>query len=512
MMFLFASFCVYVLSAKKGNKKYMTREARTPIPNQWPDFFRASGNETPVSSELARVQQVLLDVFHLKDPNSDTVHTLAVVGCVDDVIDVVPVGDLHPSLQGSYQQARVSKRDKFRYIEAAEMDFYSISNISQQTDHQGFNDPITLRARVSARAKIVLGKLEIKKVLHQGELTVGRLDLLHAYASSQFPISTFGENHAQINQLIVATRPLQAVEKRQGIGLVYPIIDAGTIEQMGNNHIMMRVTHDLLAFLQKDMLDQGITHPFVSAILPLPNRERVERELEAEGYVIKDDTATRSTKKSTTPASGSFIDKLRQLLPSWSQEQIQIPPQATPEDYVQLIREVLLVISTPDDKRLFSTLSDVSFDQLKPKVIVPAQQLPKPITPTPRPIAPSPVTRPESRPGGQPKPKPKKRPTEPVRPDYSADFAPLVRPPVQVDAQDWRNDFAATSSKPTNTISDASDWAADFEAATHKPKTKQSDPVVKPKKKKTEPDYSAEFEPIQPRTSKVDDWTNDFET
>ncbi len=414
-------------------------------------------------SQVELFPNALLDIFNLVDPVTGNVETVCVLGCSGDGIDVVPIDHVEGPIAQEVNSARVSRHGIYRYVEAGEVDFFRMVGLSQQADHAGYNDPVVMHTVHNVKAEFDKGDLKVTRFDSRGNLTAGRLDVLRAYQRSQETSAQFGEQGAAIAQLTVPTRSIQKLQQGKGVGIAYPMISSDIIGHVGNNEILMRVAYDLLVEVQAELIERGVEHPLADQVIPVANRDRLIRDLESDGFEIGEDRAVRVNNGSA--ADISFLNKLRAIFLEFNGDVIDIPPQATAEDYLELVNKVLADLSTKEDRALAEVMGRIVRDEhhiespkaaLLPPVVINTTR-----TSTTRPVKNVPQLRPPQ------------KPSAPKRSDWSGDFAPVVRP-ESAGSEDWQNDFGPVQS-PTTITTSVDDWAADFAAHTPNPASKWAD-------------------------------------
>ncbi|MBP9816065.1 hypothetical protein KBD09_02400 [Candidatus Woesebacteria bacterium] len=433
----------------------------------YPDhFIPLSGEESPLGPEVELFPNALLDIFNLIDPITGNVETVCVLGCSGDAIDIVPIDHVEGPIAQEVNSARVSRHGVFRYVEAAEVDFFRMVGLSQQADHKGYNDPVVMHTVHNAKAEFDNGELKVTRFDSRGNLTAGRLDVLRAYQKSQEPSTQFGEQGATIAQLTVQTRPIQKLQQGKGVGMAYPMISSDIIGHTGNNDVLMRVAYDLLVEVQTELLERGVDHPLADEIIPVANRDRLIRDLVSDGFKVTGDRAVRIN--SGDGSDISFLNRLRVLFLEFDGDVIDIPPQATAEDYLGYIEEVLVELSTKEDETLANLMERIVRDvqHVEPPKAAP---LPPVIVNTTRISTARPVRT-------SPRPRPAQRPTmrtAPPKHDWARDFTP-IQTPKSAGREDWQDDFSDNQSPATITTT-VEDWAVDFAPHTPTPASKWAD-------------------------------------
>lgn len=361
----------------------MTQDGNQPDHHLWPPFFlpapgQGSEGARAATDERLRIPATLIDLFYLQSPITGAFELTAVAGCLGGSILVVS-GALIPTLSDDLQiqikTVEVNCRGIFRAIFANEVYVACLDAVEQDVKAQGFNDAIYIFSRMQAR--LAAGQ-PVQLLTSQGRLTVGRFDLLHAYRQSlddAFP-NLLAPDEAMYHLLLPAA-PLHALQHGYGLVLVYPLLDPMMISGADNSYIVMRLVYEVLVRFQQDMIDAGLEHSFCRLVLPVPSRDRLETELAADGYAINGDYAARQT-RSDDPQQGTFIARLRQLARHWNEPNILLPAQATPQDYRDIIDDLLASVGTADDQAMAAALSatlrpNVSAQQATPTTVQPAR-------------------------------------------------------------------------------------------------------------------------------------------
>lgn len=277
------------------------------------------------------------------------------------------------------------------------------------------------------------------------------------------------------------------------MGLLYPTLDPAVFGDSDNTVLALRIAYDLLAQLQHDMQQEGVQHPFNDRLLPVPSRHRLVAELEADGYTIRGNVAVQDGGRTASgAASGSLLARLRTLARFWTAPQIALPPQATPEDYQEIIARVLSAIVADADRAMLQALAQrldmqpAATGETIRLASLPTRLPSVPETPQPRP-APQP-TRPPSVSGTSQS----RSDTQSARRDWASDFAapPTRRQPAKthppggevlpkrggaVSAKDdWIKDLLAERGPPPQRETQHH-WQRDFDTASETPKPHEND-------------------------------------
>lgn len=492
----------------------MNKKERLQTPGlTWPPYFQPRpGQESPPTKELLRIPANLLDVFYFRDSEDGPTELVVVLGCLGEDVDIVTgeaITDLPHDLKEQLKTVQVSQRQVFRSITAQELYVFSLDAVEQQAQTAGYNNAVYLYGKMHARLSPNLGRAQITPLQNEGRLTVGRLDMLHAYRESlahvfQNPQAT----DEKMYHFMVPAAPVVEVKQGRGITLVYPILDPEVFDKADNSIIVMRIVYDLLSKLQQDMIKEGNQHPFTKKNIPVPSRRRLEAELEADGYEIQSNVATKRAKAHKQSAQGqiTFLTRLREMASHWAEPHISLPLQAKPKGYLKIIDQVLKAVATKEDKRMMKTLSQRVQERVSP-VEKPAQP-PKPIQLVEPVVSPAPRSIPQpSRP-----PVARRQAPPPVRreEDWKEDFAVPVVISGQEREQEWWHDFAAETrvAPQERVVTSKVDWGVDFLAEQGEMPTVTDTEYEELTKKD---DWEEDFSVPKKSQSSAGVWDNDFE-
>lgn len=336
------------------------RTASKVTPTTPPSFFGVSDTQDEVALDVCSLSCVL-DVFHHISTKSKPPELVVIAGCAIGGSHILRASEsqgLPDTLQHHVNLARVSQHDGLRDIAAKVIDVFTVDSVELR-QASGYNDGVLLYGRWCARLKA-----GADQVLHKhGCLAVGRLHLLYAFHT--------GLNHTWVHpespddavyHLLVPTEPFNETLRGDGIGLVYPAFDVDTFNRADNTAMTMRLIYDVLSQLQAELRRDAVRDDFVRAVLPVPSRRRLEIELEGSGYAIRGDKAIKLKQQATDPKDpgqgAGLLTRLRRWSERWSAEQIDLPPQATPEAYRVLIEQAIETAAHDIDKNTMRAIRE----------------------------------------------------------------------------------------------------------------------------------------------------------
>ena len=254
----------------------------------WPMYFQPWPTQVePAIQPALRIPATVVDLFSIRDPESGRAERVAIIACLEGSIDVVaaPASQaLDHAIQDQIQISEVNRRGRFRQITAAELYITTLDAVEQEIQTPGFNDAVYLYGRIQARISFSHGRTHVTRLDNAGRFAVGRLDVL--YACKEMAAHVFHSpdgNDEQLYHLMIPAASADEIAYGRGVVLMYPLLDTLGSANVGNTVVVMRTAYDLLARLQQDMIAEQHRHPFTNAVVPIPNRRRLERELEADG-------------------------------------------------------------------------------------------------------------------------------------------------------------------------------------------------------------------------------------
>lgn len=288
----------------------------------------------------------------------------------------------------------------------------------------------------------------------EGWLTVGRLDTLFGCLKCfDYAFRPPYEDGKSILSLMVPTASIPLLQEGGGVGIVYAMTDLNGLRASGNGSILMRITYDVLLRLQQEMGEEQVDHPFVNATIPVPNRRRIEIELQGDGYEIRGNAAVRSAMPEKIDKA-TMLDHLRRLSSNlWTADRIALPPEASIQDYKMLIRSALEAAMKPTDADSFQRFSSWVMPEIIPDQTSPDSQQPHPKVVSSTKSISIPTKSSTSRESDA------KRQAEWLE-DFSTPIAKLERAVTQ---SSWSSDFEVPV-EDERIVLDYSDWQSDFDS------------------------------------------------
>jgi len=326
-----------------------------------PTFFSSSQQADDTSDGIPNLCNLscVLDVFHHAPNEVSRAELVVIAGCALGGSHVVRSGEtleLPELLQQHVNVARVSNRDGMREIVAQVIDVFTVDSVELR-QAAGYNDGVLLFGHWCARLQSGTDVL-----LHRrGCLTVGRLNLLYAFHTGlNYTWAHPESSEDTVYHLLLPTEPYNETARGEAIGLVYPAFDVDTFNRADNTAMTFRLIYDLLVQLQEELRRDGVKDKFVRAVLPVPSRRRLEIELEGSGYAIRGDKAIKLKQQASDPKEiGEGLGaRFRRWTAHWNAERIDLPPQATAEDYRVLIEQAINLAASEGDKETMHAVRD----------------------------------------------------------------------------------------------------------------------------------------------------------
>lgn len=453
---------------------------------------RPGQEATSISSER-QLPHRIIDIFYLRPTPTTPAELVVVIGCLMGGALLVATGPtlatLPATIRTQLQTLQVSQRSLFRTFTANELSIFSLEAIEQQPNIVGFNDAVTLFGRLQARLGADGGPVQVTPFACEGQVTVGRLDVLTAYqAALPYVFLNPETQQEKMYHFLLPGAPWQTITQGRGAVLVYPLLTAEVAHRFDNTVFTMRIAYDLLIRLQQELTEAGMYHPFTKYNLPVPSRLRLERELTLEHYTIQGDLAIKQNPQTPQEdaTAQSWLAHLRRLAQRWSAPKLWLPPQATPEVYHDLIVEILPAVTRPEDQMMAQALAQLLTAPALNKGEAPVAdatpaRTPEPVQPA---LAQPPVVKP---PIGQPPSVGK----PPGRTAWADDFATSAAEPASSSQPKWWADFP-TAEQPSSkrlltTNEDDGSAALDNEQAT------SPEPPAAPPAKADQADWSQDF-------------------
>lgn len=424
----------------------------------WPEYFQPrAGQEAPQNADASlRLPTGLLDLCYLRRAADAPAALIAVTACLGGEIAAFPADSdaLDETLREQVQLLKVASRDRFRAITAAEVFMFRLDAMKQSVHAAGFNDAVFLYGRMQARCDYVVEALAISALENEGRLTIGRLDLLQGVRQSLAdPLTQPTAGGHGTYRLFLPIGPPTETRRGRALALLYPTLDPEVFAQTDNGAFTMQIAYDLLLTLQAEMRQAGVGGLFTDAFLPVPDRRAIERDLEASGYRVAGDLATKRADWEATAAGKTLLGRVRLLVEAQAAPQITVPRQATPRDYIAAIDDVLSLVAAREDREVMRAVTE--------RVVARFTAAPPPQRPgAPRP--PRPATRPAERAIPLAPPPARRAPARPAAPDPARDFAPRAAgrpPPAAPAAPAWWEDFEGDADAEASVTIAARDFA-----------------------------------------------------
>lgn len=416
-----------------------------------PKFFHSLSTQE-VDTTIYGEPESLVDIFYVQPSSEDAAQLIAVTGCPGRRLRI-SVGNegieqLPSFIRNQINDIKVSNRHYLRSIYGSEITFFLLNGVEQHVQIQGFNDALYLHSSLESQLQFSANQIHQTPLLIEGWLTTSRLDVLFACLKSfDYPFQLPYQDSKPYFSLLVPTS--DNLKLGYGVGIIYPLTDFKTLNSVGNLQIVMRIAYDALIRLQKDMHDEGLRHPFTQATIPIPNRRRLELELQGEGYTIDHNEAIRR-QNTHSDQNSTFLSYIRRLFPdTWLADRISLPPQATIQDYKAHIQSALNAVSKPADQEIFAIITGWTQANISRPTTAPT------ITSNPS-VPPQMVAK---------NPNKKSIPHKQKQKDWSKDFETPVEAPRQVvDRSKWAADFDMPSPHAGwENSSNRQDWQLDLE-------------------------------------------------
>jgi len=264
---------------------------------------------------------------------------------LDGNLDLVAVED-REALPGEAQRGladhEVGSGARVRHIDARELFLFAVELVEQPADTPGLNDLVYLYGRLTGPFPRVPGAA---LPVSNGQLAATRADILdgliHAEPHAFCHPVPFGARSAPRSfHLMLPGGRVEDIEAGRSIVLAYPMLspEISTVDA-GNEALTVQILHDLLRALEDDRARTG--HPPLPRRVPVPSRAAHVAELEAAGWHVKGDRATR------TPTARNAIGAL--IARAFS-ETLDLPPEGTTADFFAVARLALESLGWPDER------------------------------------------------------------------------------------------------------------------------------------------------------------------
>jgi hypothetical protein len=285
----------------------------------------------------------------------------------------------------AYQELIASSTGRFLHLR----EFYLIGAryLDQPAQAPGINDPVQLYGTLYGPYR---GVQDTAIDLFEGQLTLTRADILDAMVRGaphafRYP-SPSGENRNAPRCLHMAL-PLDredVIKDGRGVALTYLMMPSDLMLSDASNELLAaQMIYELLSACKQDLRKENLQHPLVTTDLPVPSRPVLERQLQAEGYVIQGEEAIKQTASTST-----FTGFLASVF-GVNEKRLKLPKEGRLEDFLRLAHVATQSLPgwpTPRALALRQRLeSTTPIERPVPKVVVPPVEHPQQPVKTPTP-------------------------------------------------------------------------------------------------------------------------------
>lgn len=312
--------------------RYFTRAPSSPETEE-----RSTGDP----SRVAYVQ----DILRLGSAETSDREWIVAVD-LDGSLDLVAVEDreaLPGEAQRGLAQHEVSSGARVRHVNARELFLFAVELVEQPADTPGLNDLVYLYGRLTGPFPRVPGTA---LPASNGQLAATRADILEGLVRAApyafcHPIPFGARSAPRSFHMMLPGGRVEDIEAGRSIVLAYPMLstEISTLDA-GNEALTVQILHDLLRALEDDRSRAG--HPPLPRRVPVPSRVAYAAQLEAAGWHVKGDRATRMP----TPrnAMGALIARV------FYRETVDLPPEGTTADFFAVARLALESLEWPDER------------------------------------------------------------------------------------------------------------------------------------------------------------------
>jgi hypothetical protein len=325
-------------------------------------------------------------------------------------------------------------------IDAGELYLFDLQMVELLRDAPGLNDPLYLYGALRGPYP---GALDTETAAVEGQLTVSRGDLLAGLIDGverafHYERSSSG---ARLVHALLPGETADVIDAGRGLVLAFPLAPMSMLGGFANDLVAAQIFHDVLVAMRAELR--------VAGALPIPNRKALEEQLDAEGWTIEGDTATRLADRGVV---ASLLGR--------GQERRALPRQGTLEEFVAEATAMLARMGAPSPTTA----------AIRRRIAARANAR---VTPPPPP-----------------------RPTPPSAPSDAP--ASTARPRVATSRSEWIQDFVDAHRapdrpppqlrRPARAVApeSESDWSSDFEEL--------PEVADDPRHNKPSPDWSKDFE------------------
>lgn len=242
--------------------------------------------------------------------------------------------ELSPTLQAALAHHEVARRVAHATILAEELHLLRVELMEEAPDAPGLNDPVYLYGTLTGPFPATDETRSVR-----GQLTVTRADVLAGFRlGAAFPFHSKRTDTASFRCFfgVLPGDRAEVIASGRGVVLALPLLAEDGLELSGNELFVAQMLYDLLDALQEELKLGKATTPFARAIVPVPSRPAFVRELEANGFTIEGDTATREK------GDAGLVSRL-----FGGRERVTIPAQATIDDLLGLAELALRELGQP---------------------------------------------------------------------------------------------------------------------------------------------------------------------
>ena len=249
------------------------------------------------------------------------------------------INQLSSDIQSQIAFSEVATEGKIRLVETVEFYLFNIQLLEQAAGAPGLNDPIYLYGTLHGPFPQSSGQ---DAYAIEGQLTVTRSDLLDALvqgAKYRFKTSGGGADIGSTANLFHMVLPGDRDEETlRGAGFIfaYPLLPPDMMLYGASNEVLIsQYLFDILTGIRDDLEEENIKVPLRRMRLPVPNRLSLEQELEAQGYIIKGDTAVR--KPNTKGGLNGFVHSVF----GSSKDELTLPAEGSIEEFLRIADQVI---------------------------------------------------------------------------------------------------------------------------------------------------------------------------
>lgn len=236
--------------------------------------------------------------------------------------------------------SEVANEGKIRLVETIEFYLFNIQLMEQAAGSPGLNDPVYLYGTLHGPYP---QSASGEALAVDGQLTVTRADLLDALvqgAKYKFKAQGGGADEGTTTgmyHMVLAGDRNEETIRGAGYIFAYPLLPPDMMLYGSSNEMLIsQYLYDILSGIRDDLEEENLKLPLRKMRLPVPNRIALEQDLEAQGYMIKGDTAIRKPS-----ASGGLQGMVQSVFGSGRQDKLELPAQGSLTDFINLTEQVI---------------------------------------------------------------------------------------------------------------------------------------------------------------------------